>query len=442
LTSVQSLRGRLLLAGLVGVAFVTVVAAGLLGEAFRRAAERSFDRSLKNEHAALVGLIEARPDGSIGLRERPADTRFRSAFSGSYWQVGDGPAALRSRSLWDFELHPPDDDGAAPAELLEIDGPSGQVLRVVRQWIRVPRASAPVAVVVAADLATMKQEVMDFRWFAGIAVGLLSALFCAVLAVQVQVGLRPLGTLAEALALIRSGDQAGLDIGDLPSEIQPLAGHLNLLLAHHERSMQRARRSAEDLAHAMKTPLAALDAAAQRPGPDLPSHVRRQVARMQSAVQRQLASGSGVDFRARSAIAPAATALSEVLGAVHRAREITVRVDVDASLQFPGAIEDLEEILGNLMDNACKWSRKLIVVGAMEDANGLSLWVDDDGPGLDDEVAMHALQRGVRLDERVPGTGLGLAIVQDLMEAHGGRLDLERSPLGGLRARATLPPAA
>jgi signal transduction histidine kinase len=437
----RSLRGRLLLAGLLGIALVTVVAVGLLGEAFRRASERAFDRSLENEHAALVGLIEARPDGSIGLRETPIDARYRRAFSGFYWQVGEGPAALYSRSLWDFELILPDAAAAGEAEMLDAAGPSGQALRVVRQLIRVPRANAPVLVMVASDLAPVMQELSDFRWLAGIAIGLLSAMFGAVLTVQVHVGLRPLSTLAAALARIRSGHQAQLDINDMPGEVQPLAGHLNELLAHHERAMQRARRTAADLAHSLKTPLAALDAAAQRPGADLPVSVRSQVARMQAVVQRQLASGGAADFRARSAIAPAARALANMLGSVHRDRRVAIHVEVDEALRFPGAGEDLEELLGNLLDNACKWARSHVQVGATETPEGLSLWVDDDGPGIDSEAAEQALQRGVRLDEQVPGSGLGLAIVQDLLEAHGGSLALQRSPLGGLRARATLPAA-
>lgn len=436
--AVRSLRGRLLLAGLIGIALVTVVAGTLLGEAFRRAAERAFDRSLANEHAALAGLIEARPDGSIGLRELPADARYGRVFSGAYWQVGDGPSAQYSRSLWDFELALPDGRSDGHAEVLDADGPSGQKLRVVRQRIQLPRAHAPVQVMVAADLAPVAQEVSDFRWFAGVAVGLLSALFGAVLVVQVHVGLRPMSALAAALAGVRSGRQARLDVDDLPGEVQPLAGHLNELLVHHERSMERARRSAADLAHALKTPLAALDAAAQRPGLDLPDSVRSQVARMQSVVQRQLAGSGGTDFMARSSIASAADALADMLGAAHRERGIAISVEVDAALSFPGAREDLEEILGNLLDNACKWARMQVVVSAAASADELSIQVDDDGPGIDETQAMQALQRGVRLDQRMPGSGLGLAIVQDLLEAHGGRLELERSSLGGLRARATV----
>jgi len=278
--------------------------------------------------------------------------------------------------------------------------------------------------------------VADFRALVAIAVGLLSALFIGVLAIQVQVGLRPLRALSEALCRVRSGDQDRLEIERLPDEIVPLAGHLNELLAHHEQAMARARHAAADLAHALKTPLAVLDAAAQRPGPDLAAVVREQGARMQMAVRRQLASSAGADFRARTPVRPVATTLANMLAKVHAERGVMIDVAVPEGLRFAGSSEDLEEILGNLMDNACKWAATRVRVGgALDDRSGLSLWVDDDGPGLSPEQAERVLSRGVRLDERVPGSGLGLAIVDDLVRGHGGQLLFSHAPIGGLRAQ-------
>jgi signal transduction histidine kinase len=438
----RSLRRRLLLAGAAGIALVAVLAAWLLGEAFERAAGRAFERALGNEHAVLVGLLEAMPDGSVALREPPGDARYQRPYSGAYWQVGEGPSALRSRSLWDVEVALPPARADGRREVLRAAGPSGQSLRVVRQRVRLPRANVDVIAWMAADDGPVREEVADFRALAATAVGLLSALFLGVLAVQVQVGLRPLRALSEALARVRRGDQERLEVEGLPGEIAPLAGHLNELLEHHERAMARARHAAADLAHALKTPLAVLDAAAQRPGPELAAVVREQGERMQVAVRRQLASSAGADFRARTPAAPVAATLAGMLGSVHRDRGIAIDVAVPAALRFPGSAEDLEEILGNLMDNACKWARARVSVGgAADDAGGLALWVDDDGPGLSPDEAERALGRGVRLDERVQGSGLGLAIVDDLVRAHGGQLLLERAPAGGLRARVALAPA-
>ena len=433
-----SLRRRLWLAGLSGIVLVTLVATWLLGEAFSRASERSFDRALGNEHAALVGRLETRPDGSIGLRNPQDVGRYARAFSGAYWQVGTGPNALISRSLWDFdvELPSPRDDGVR--ETLQAIGPAGQSLRVVRQRITLPRATLPVHVWVAEEDSALKREVAEFRVQAAVAVGLLSALFAAGLAVQVNVGLRPLGRLGQQLAQVREGSLARLPTAGLPAEIQPLAGHLNQLLDHHEHSVKRARRLAADLAHALKTPLAALDAAAQKPGPTLAATVLRQCDRMLAVVRRRLDAAGNIDFRARTAVAPVVAALASMLTSVHRTRGVAFELNIAEDAVFPGVEEDLEELLGNLMDNACKWAAEKTRVSASLCAGQLMLTVEDDGPGIDQRAAELVVRRGRRLDERVPGSGLGLAIVQDLLDNYGGRLVLASSSLGGLRATAML----
>jgi len=411
----------------------------LLDGAFRAAAEGAFDRNLSSEHAALAGLVEARPDGSIGVREASLDARYKRAYSGAYWQIGEGAAARYSRSMWDFQLSLPEAGKRGAVEWLYAVGPTGQSLRVVRQQITVPRASAPVTLMVAADMQPVADEVQDFRWLAASAVGVLSALFAASLAVQVHIGLRPLRQLSKAVTDIAEGREQQLDVDRLPGEVQPLAGHLNVLLSHHVRSLERARRAAADLAHGLKTPLAALDAAAQRPDGELATTVRSHVSRMQAVIERRLAGAITVDFRARTPIVGVAKALAEMFAAQLGRRSLRLSIDLDPAVCFPGSTEHLEEILGNLIDNACKWSKSQICVGGQATRNGLSFWVDDDGPGIEAAAAALALSRGVRLDEQMPGSGLGLAIVADLLAAHGGELQLSRSPLGGLRAQADLP---
>lgn len=431
-----SLRRRLLLAGLSGIVLVTLVATWVLGEAFRRASEGAFERTLNNEFAALVGRLESLPDGSTGLRKSADDPRFARVFSGSYWQVGEGPDALVSRSLWDFDVALPAAPSSGARELLSAGGPVGQSLRVVRQRVYLARATLSVTVWVAADDSAVLQEVADFRRLSLAAVGLLSALCAAVLAVQIRVGLRPFARLSVDLARVRSGGLARLETEDLPSEITPLAGHLNELLDHHEQSMIRARRSAADLAHALKTPLAALDAAAQRLDGDLAAAVREQCGRMHAVVRRRLEAGVAIDFRARTPIAPVAKAIAAMLASVHQSRDLAIDLRIADGSTFPGATEDLEEILGNLMDNACKWAASRVVVGASHGDGTLQLWVEDDGPGIAPEAVDAALSPGVRLDERVPGSGLGLTIVSEVLASYRGSLSLERSPLGGLLARA------
>jgi signal transduction histidine kinase len=431
----STLRRRLLLAGLAGIALVTVLAAWLLGEVFRHTAQRGFERILQQELAGVVGRLQAQSDGSVGMRDRPGDPDYERVFSGRYWQAGIGEGAILSRSLWDFEpkLPPPPADGSA--ETLHADGPAGQRLLLVRQRVTLPRASAPLLVWVGADESPLLADVRSFRWQVAASTGLLASLFAGVLFVQVRVGLRPLADLAAGLRRLRSGEQARLGTAHLPAEVQPLASHLNDLLEHHERNTERARNATGDLAHALKTPLAALDAAAQRPGPELAQRVREQVARMQAVVQRQLSPGLSVDFNARTPIAPVANELARLMGSAHRRAELKIEVDIDPALVFPAGVEDLQELLGNLLDNACKWAATQVRVSASQSADGVSISVEDDGPGMSTEAARAARLRGVRLDQQVPGTGLGLAIVEDILEAVGGQLHLQRSALGGLQAR-------
>ncbi len=437
MTPGRSLRAGLLHVGVIGIVLAALLAAWLLGRAFEATANRAFERALSNDFAALAGLIEVRADGRIDLREQPADQRYFRALSGDYWQVGSATSALRSRSLWDAEIKLAPANTGGRRELLRVAGPRDQQLRVLRQQLTLPRAAAPVVVWVAADEAPLRADVAAFRLLVAGAVGLLAALLLAALFVQVQLGLRPLKALSTALNQLQKGEQGRLATDALPREIQPLAAEFNALMDHHARSIARAKNAASDLAHALKTPLAVLDAAVQRPDPtvDLATTVREQSARIQLVMRRQLSSTALADFQARTQIEPVARTLTALMAHVHAQRQLQFAVDFPAHLYFKGARDDLEEILGNLLDNACKWARQRVCVsGAMEDAN-LLIWIDDDGPGLTDEQAARVSVRGVRLDERVQGSGLGLAIVQDLVNVYGGVMQLERSTLGGLRVR-------
>ncbi len=437
MTPGRSLRTGLLRVGVIGIVLAALLAAWLLGRAFETMAHRAFERALSNDFAALAGLIEALPDGKIELRELPADQRYFRPLSGDYWQVGTGATALRSRSLWDVEINLLPASTQGRRELFSVAGPSGQHLRVLRQQLTLPRATTPVVVWVAADEASLHADVADFRMLVAGAVAALAALLLAALFVQVQLGLRPLKALSKALNQLQKGEQARLDTDALPEEIQPLAAEFNALMAHHARSIARAKIAASDLAHALKTPLAVLAAAVERPDHniDLATTVREQGSRIQFAMRRQLSSTALADFQARTQIEPVARTLIALMAHVYAGRQLRLDIELPADLYFKGARDDLEEILGNLLDNACKWARQRVCIsGAINNAN-LLVWVDDDGPGLTAEQAEQVSVRGVRLDERVQGSGLGLAIVQDLVGVYGGVMQLERSALGGLRVQ-------
>jgi signal transduction histidine kinase len=431
-----SLRLRLLLAGSIGIAIASLAAALLLGAAFERAALDAFDRRLADDLVTVAGLVAADGDDGFRLRREPADDRFARVFSGHYWRVGDGATARHSRSLWDhpLALAPPPADAAV--RFGSTAGPMGQQLRTAERMIRLPGATVPIRVWVASDEAGLRAEIGAFRWLAGASVAALAALLLLAAVWQVGYGLRPLRAMAGVLERVESGESERIEMDGVPAEVRPVVAHLNRLLARHDDMVRRARDATQDLAHALKTPLAVLDAEAQRPGPAFAATVADQVGRIRSVIERELAAVRPADTRRSAPVADIAGRLVQVLGRVHAERELALELSVAPSLRFRGAPEDLEEMLGNLLDNACKWARSRVRVsaGAGEDG-GLWIEVEDDGPGMSAADRELARGRGVRLDERVPGNGLGLDIVARIARAHGGELLLDASSSGGLAAR-------
>jgi signal transduction histidine kinase len=262
---------------------------------------------------------------------------------------------------------------------------------------------------------------------------------------QVRRGLSPFGRLRERLAAVRDGRERRLE-GSYPNEIQPLVNDLNAVLDHREQSVRRAVAKAGDLAHGLKTPLAVLAQEGERAEaagqPETAAAIRQQVERMRRQIDYHLAharaAASGATTGARCSIAASAEALARTLLRLHAGRGVTIDVAV-AAHSVRVEREDLDEMLGNLLDNACKWAASRVTVTAFEEAGSVSIIVDDDGPGLEPSMRERVFQRGVRADETAPGSGLGLAIVADLAELYGGAIVLESAPAGGVRARLTLP---
>jgi signal transduction histidine kinase len=438
-----SLRRRLLLAGSLGVATAALLAAWLLGLAFERAALRSLDDRLEADLDRLVAAVEVMPDGRTVLNREPADERYDRVFSGWYWAWrGRGTQARASRSSWDdTALLDVLDHAATSRNAAMVDGPRAQRLRVLSQRVRFAPSGVEAGFAVAGDLAAVHAEASAFRWFAGAAVAGIALALLGVIAWQVGYGLQPLRRITDTLLRIRRGEDARFAPESLPGEIAPLAAQVNELLDEHGRRVERARHAAQDLAHALKTPLAALALDADAGGSVPAAQVQQQVTRMRAVVERQLSGGLGADPRQRTPVAPVLDALCALLRRVHGARGITFSIEADADLVFAGSRDDLEEMLGNLLDNAGKWAATAVTVRAGASAGQLNLAVEDDGAGLEPEQAQQALQRGIRLDRRAPGTGLGLAIVQATASSYGGALQLGRGRAGGLRAELRLPAA-
>jgi signal transduction histidine kinase len=271
--------------------------------------------------------------------------------------------------------------------------------------------------------------------------------------VLVRSGLKPLHEMRRRLADVQSG-QASQVLGRYPAEVQPLVQDLNGLLAHQEQAVSRAVAKAGDLAHGLKTPLAVLSQEAERAAtagqPELAAAIGEQVERMRRQIEYHLAharaAASGATPGARCEVRPSAEGLARTLHRLHAERGIAIAIDVTANHAVRCQREDLDEMLGNLLDNACKWARAQVVLStevlAAATGERVAILVDDDGPGLATSMREAVLQRGVRADEAAPGSGFGLAIVREIAEVYGGSIALESSALGGLRARLTLPGVA
>jgi signal transduction histidine kinase len=271
-------------------------------------------------------------------------------------------------------------------------------------------------------------------------------IFIAIGVSMMRRGLSPFDELRARLTNVRNGSERRLE-GRYPSEVQPLVNDLNAMLDHRDEVVRRALGKAGDLAHGLKTPLAVLMHEVQRAEDggqhDLAAEMRIQLDRMRRQIDYHLAharaAASGATLGARSSVLDSANALARTLLRLHADRGLTIDVRVDADHAVRAQREDLDEMLGNLLDNACKFARSRVVIASSLDNASVLITVDDDGPGLDPALHDAVLQRGVRADEAAPGSGFGLAIVRDLAELYGGSTALERSPAGGVRAGLRLP---
>ncbi len=448
------MAARLIAAAAIWTMLGLAVGGVVLSRAFRSAAEASFDARLTGDMDGLIAAAEPDTDGGVVLQDRFVNRQFDRIYSGLYFQIrptqGGQPGGQISRSLFDRQIAigaPPRDNQPSWGYAA---GPDNQHLRTLSRRVEFPIASTPdqhdsrvYTFTVAGNLAQVEADNARFNgiliWsFALLGLGLVVAIF-----LQVRVGLLPLRRLGQSLARIRDGKARALE-GDFPVEIAPLARELNALIEHSAEVVGRARTHVSNLAHFLKTPLSVLasEAEAAPPGP-LTDQVKRQVGSMRRQVDHYLsrarAAGSVNVLGNRTEIAPVLGDLARVLCRIHADRAIDIAVDCPAGLCFKGERQDLEEMAGNLMDNACKWAHARVQVGVAPRGASFDLMVEDDGTGLTEEEIARVGERGERLDESVPGSGLGLAIVRDISKLYGGLLVLEGSSLGGLRSRLTLP---
>jgi signal transduction histidine kinase len=386
------------------------------------------------------------------------DPRAQRAYSGQYWEIAtpDGTGGLRalarSRSLWDRVLSPPLGGAAVVAKaqgkslFYDAVGPLEQPLRVDVTQVRMADFPSPVVFMAAEDRTPVNRDVRTFVTTIAVALGSLGVGLIAAVIIQVRVGLRPLFALRREVADVRTGRRESLE-GTYPTELEPLASELNALVAHNQQVVERQRTHVGNLAHALKTPLSVILTEAGQQGGALANVVERQALIMNQQVDHHLrrarAAARTQGVGERTEVAPVIEELARTLERIFRERISRIDLNCADGLWFVGERQDLLEIAGNVMENACKFGRTRVRVTCSPavDPRRFTLVVEDDGAGLALDQRDAVLKRGARLDENAPGSGLGLSIVDELARASGGAVELGESRLGGLRVELTLPRA-
>ncbi len=421
----------------------------VLDTAFRTAGEQAREDILDGHLMSMLAAAEIGASGSLELRRDLPEPRFSNLGSGLYAAIHDaaGDTVYRSRSSLGLEI--PTAEPGPPgrqqfARLALDDGTPLLSLTLAVQWEIAEGELRPYVFSVAESLDSFNAQVAGFRrqlfgWFAAVAAIMLLAIWLVLRGL-----LRPLRQIETEIVEIEEGARAALS-GDFPNELTGVARNLNLLIDSERARSDRYRHTLDNLAHSLKTPLAAMRSLAGELGADEGSRINEQIGRMDEIVRYQLrkpqqAAGDSlllapVDIREQT------ERLVESLGKVHRDKAPSIELSVDGQATFRGDSGDYLEMAGNLIDNACKWCAKSVRVGIKPaGTGGMVLSVADDGPGVPEEARDALLQRGMRLDENTPGHGIGLAIVKDIAESYGGHLAVQAADLGGAQFTITIPP--
>jgi signal transduction histidine kinase len=458
---VHSLRFRLLAATLVALALALLLSGWFLSSLFKEHVMRQFEVALTQQLDQLTAQLDFDAQGQPVIDPQTlSDPRWQKPFSGLYWQLDkisqDQQAragVLRSRSLWDTHLTLAVDalsDGAVHVH--HGSGPQGASVMMIERTVR--SADSPDArwrLVVASDSQPTLEAIESFNQTLTWALVALAVLLALAALTQVAIGLAPLRNMQTALQAVREGKRSRLQ-GQFPLEMQPLIDDFNGVLERNAEVVVRARTQAGNLAHALKTPLSVLGQAADQSQAhpaslaQLPTLVGEQVELARRHIDWHLArsrvAGATRLPGLRTPVAPVIGGLLRVMQRVNADRGLSFTTEAaPADWAFAGEEQDLQEMLGNLLENAGQWARHAVHVGVQRVGDRLEIRVEDDGPGIAQALRDTALSRGGRLDERVPGSGLGLAIVADLVELYKGSIALETSPLGGLLVRLSLPAA-
>jgi len=452
----RTLTFRVVLFSSVWAMIALVVIATVISTLFRQVSERGFDNVLSAHLFNLIASVSATEDGQLVGSPNLGDLRFSEPLSGWYWSVEPVSQALRNQLRSPSLVQPVRSPSTAETSFdrnfqrryLE-EGPGGEQIEVLEAEIVLDQLDRIARFRVMGNRSELEQEISDFAGRLYAYLGIFGLGMIAINVFAILLALKPLGSIRRALANIRAGTAERLS-GPFPAEIAQLAEETNALIEGNRRIIERARTQVGNLAHSLKTPLAVLMNEGRTLGGEQGALITGHAAAMQKQIdhylQRARAAAQRSTLAARSPVNQTLARMARVAEKLNPDKKLEVTMP-DMDVVFAGEREDLEEITGNLLENAMKWAGRKVTLSLQPlpsgDSAGRSfrITIEDDGPGIPEVQARQALKRGRRLDESKPGTGLGLAIVADLVKEYGGTLALERSKLGGLRAEVLLPAA-
>ncbi|TPE63957.1 HAMP domain-containing histidine kinase [Sandaracinobacter neustonicus] len=443
-----SISRRLLVAATIWIAALIALGGLALDRIVTGTIVRNFDAQLSVALPAMIAAAELDPFGDVRFNRQPVDPRFNEPYSGLYWQVAaEGHLPFRSRSLWDREL-PADFTVSCVEPCVSRSGNfRNEPLRIVERDGIIPGSPVVWRFQVSQSTEQLDAQVRDVRRTLWLSLGVLGAGMLALAVLQATYGLMPLRRVSAAMAAIRAGRMSRAPTDDVPPEISPLVHELNALLDHNEKAAEDARMHAGNLAHALKTPMSVLTNEAAANSPDLAQAVVRELSTMRRHIDHHLARARAMGRRtastARAEVWPSLQRLVNAIERIYAEKGVVIDIAGDRQACFRGERQDLEELAGNLIDNAAKYGGGRVFVTVSQDEGNpgfVSIVVEDDGQGIPVKLRESMFERGARLDTGKPGTGLGLAIVRDVADIYGGSIRLSESEdLGGLMAILRLP---
>ena len=441
----RRLTTRIVILSVFWVVFALAAAALTLTWLYRDHIEQHYDAHVFTHVEELIADVAVDPDGGPYLHHQPTDPRFYRENSGWYWQVMIGANLLaKSESLGDrvLDISGLNFDENHDAQILQ--DPLGQRLRARVVHVSPEKIGEQVTIVASAPEMQIQDDVADFGWHIALAFVVLAVGLTLAVVIQVAIALRPLKAIRSSISAVQAGNIDRLPT-NFPMDIQPLVDELNTLIDHNETVLKRARTQLADLAHALNTPLTVIRNEAR----NIPSRqgqlILDQAHTMSGSIDHYLSrariSGHKNVMGYRTSIKSVVEDLSFAINRIYDDREVQLKLCSRGDCRFRGEVQDLEEMLGNLLDNACKWAKFRIEVRCKIEGDRLTIFIEDDGPGIAEADRESVLQRGRKLDESAPGYGQGLSIVREIAELYDGRVILGQSDLGGLKVELELPAA-